>query len=126
MARCSGIKRDGGRCGAQAIAGSAYCFNHDPRYEEARRRRNSKGGRTGGRGRPRREIQDVKARLLRLSDLVELGTFDPRAANTIAQILNVFLRACEVERKLEELRELEQRITALEEQQGGYTWTAKR
>src|ERR671916_3136009 len=47
MALCSGIRADGGRCQAQAIAGSQWCFNHHPDYEAARRRRASKGGRRG-------------------------------------------------------------------------------
>jgi hypothetical protein len=47
MARCSGIRVDGGRCGAQAIRGSEYCVNHHPDCEDARRRRNSKGASVG-------------------------------------------------------------------------------
>ena len=68
----------------------------------------------------------MKRRLRELIDRLERGVADPRSAAVLAQIWNTYLRACEVERRLEELRELEQRITALEEQQGGYTWTAKR
>jgi hypothetical protein len=71
MSVCSGIKADGGRCKAQAIRGSAYCVGHDPEQAEARRRRASKGGRRGGRGRPvvelaslRDENADIRRRLL--------------------------------------------------------------
>ena len=68
MARCSGIRADGGRCGAQAIRSSEYCVNHHPDYEEARRRRNSKGGKRGGRGRPQVELANIKQRLSDLAD----------------------------------------------------------
>ena len=73
MARCSGIRADGGRCGAQAIRSSEYCVNHHPDYEDARRRRNSKGGKRGGRGRPQAELGDIKRRLSTLADDVLTG-----------------------------------------------------
>ncbi|MBX6764998.1 MAG: hypothetical protein IRY88_15175 [Rubrobacteraceae bacterium] len=107
------------------MRGENFCYAHNPAYRERRLAASRRGGKLGGRGRPRREIQGVKERLLRLADLVERGVFDPRDANTIAQLMNVFLRALETERRLEELAALEQRVAALEEQ-GGYTWTANR
>ena len=71
MSLCAGIKADGGRCGAQAITGNQWCFSHHPDYEEQRRRRASKGGRRGGRGRPvgelaalRVENAEIRRRLL--------------------------------------------------------------
>jgi hypothetical protein len=35
---CEKTKRDGQRCRAMAIAGSQYCFFHDPATAKARRR----------------------------------------------------------------------------------------
>ena len=71
MASCSGIKADGGRCNGQAIRDSQWCFSHHPDYEEQRRRRASKGGKRGGRGRPvaelaalRTENAEIRRRLL--------------------------------------------------------------
>src|SRR5215217_1568694 len=57
MTLCSGIRADGGRCKAQAMRNSAFCIGHDPDQAEARRRRASKGGKRGGRGRPSVELE---------------------------------------------------------------------
>jgi hypothetical protein len=123
MARCSGSRADGGRCGAQAIRSSEYCVNHHPDYEDARRRRNSKGGRRGGRGRPQVELANIKQRLSDLADDVLDGEVDKGVAAVVSQILNVYLRAIELERKIKEVDELEARIEALERpQHGGSGW----
>jgi len=50
-----------------------WCWNHHPDHEQARRRRASKGGKRGGRGRPQRETEDIKALLGDLTDKVLAG-----------------------------------------------------
>ncbi|BBL78759.1 hypothetical protein RxyAA322_06130 [Rubrobacter xylanophilus] len=75
----------------------------------------SKAGRRGGRGRTNKEIQDVKAHLLRLAKDVEEGRLDPKVGSIVSQILNVYLRGVETERKIKETEELEHRIEELEE-----------
>src|SRR3712207_7801971 len=47
------------------------CFSHHPDYEAARRRRASKGGKRGGRGRPQAELANIKQRLSDLADDVD-------------------------------------------------------
>jgi hypothetical protein len=118
MARCSGIRADGGRCGAQAIRSSEYCVNHHPDYEDARRRRNSKGGKRGGRGRPQVELGDIKRRLSDLADDVLEGRQDKSVAAVASQILNVYLRAISVELKAREQLEITERLERLEEDLG--------
>ena len=77
MALCSGIKAaDGGRCRAQAMRNSQWCIGHDPDQAEARRRRASKGGKRGGRGRPQAELAEVKSILRGLADDVLKGRQD--------------------------------------------------
>jgi|SRR5215217_1672055 len=125
MARCSGIRADGGRCGAQAIRSSEYCVNHHPDYEDARRRRNSKGGKRGGRSRPQAELGDIKRRLSDLADDVLEERVDKGVAAVASQILNVYLRAVSVELKAREQFELTERLEALEEDlghKGGSRW----
>ena len=73
MSRCAGIRVDGGRCKAEAMPEAEWCWNHHPDYEQARRRRASKGGKRGGRGRPQAELSDIKARLTDLADDVLAG-----------------------------------------------------
>jgi hypothetical protein len=125
MARCSGIRADGGRCGAQAIRTSEYCVNHHSDYEEARRRRNSKGGKRGGRGRPQTELSGLKAQLQDLTERVLSGDLETGRAAVANQLINTRLRAIELERKIKETDELEARIEALEQpQEGGRKWGA--
>ena len=114
MALCSGIRADGGRCGAQAMRNSAYCIGHDPGQAEARRRRASKGGKRGGRGRPQAELSDIKRRLSDLADDVLEGRQDKAVAAVASQVLNVLLRAISVETKLKEQLELVERLESLE------------
>ena len=126
MALCSGIRADGGRCKAQAITGSQWCFNHHPDYEEARRRRASRGGKRGGRGRQHSEISDIKRRLTDLAEDVLEGKADKGAAAVAGQLLNTYIRAVSVELKAREQLELIERLEALEEslesRKGGNRW----
>src|ERR687898_3073589 len=114
MSVCSGIRADGGRCKAQAMRGSAYCVGHDPDQAEARRRRASKGGKRGGRGRPvaelgnlRDENADIRRRLLE-------GELPPGVAAVAVQSINTDIRAVGAALRAKEQEELEDRLDALE------------
>ena len=122
MARCSGIRADGGRCGAQAIRQAEFCMNHHPDYEDARRRRNSKGGKRGGRGRPTSELARLGARFEELADKVLDGEVERGVGAVVGQLLNG-ARACvrdglaakeqeEIIGRLEELEEQAERQAA--------------
>jgi hypothetical protein len=113
MARCSGIRADGGRCGAQAIRSSQYCVSHHPDYEDTRRRRNSKGGRRGGRGRPSAELATLKERLTTLADEVLAGEVDRADAAVAGQLLNTVIRAIGMEMKVREVEELAREVEEL-------------
>jgi hypothetical protein len=115
MALCSGIRADGGRCGAQAIRSSEYCVNHHPDYEDARRRRNSKGGKRGGRGRPAVEIASLKERLTTLADDVLEGSVDRGNAAVAGQLLNTVIRAIGMEMRVREVEDLERQVGELRE-----------
>jgi len=91
-----------------------WCWNHHPDYEQARRRRASKGGKRGGRGRPQRETEDIKTLLEDLTDKVLSGDLETGRAAVANQLVNTRLRAIEQERKIRETQELEARIEALE------------
>jgi hypothetical protein len=122
MAKCSAIKADNGRCKVEAMPGAEWCWNHHPDYEEARRRRASKGGKRGGRGRPLVELADVKRQLRELADDVIAGRTDRGNAAVAGQLLGTFLRAASVELKVREQDEILQRLDALEQQEGGSRW----
>jgi len=118
MALCAGIKADGGRCGAQAMRNSQWCIGHDPEQAEARRRRASKGGKRGGRGRPVAELAalrvenvDIRRRLLKDGD----DKLSPGVAAVAIQSINTDIRDVSAALKAKEVEELETRIEALEQ-----------
>jgi hypothetical protein len=130
MALCSGIRADGGRCRAQAITGSEWCFNHHPDYKEERRRRASKGGKRGGRGRPSVELAGLQARFEDLAEQVLAGEVERGVGAVAGQLLNG-ARACVRDGlAAREQEELVARLEALEEalernnSRGGRRWGA--
>jgi hypothetical protein len=115
MALCSGIRADGGRCQAQAIRGSAYCVGHDPEQAEARRRRASKGGRRGGRGRPAAELASLRDENADIRHRLLEGELLPNVAAVAVQSINTDIRAVSAALKAREQEELTERLEALEE-----------
>ena len=115
MSLCSGIRADGGRCKAQATRSSSFCIGHDPDRVDDRRRRASKGGKRGGRGRPQAELADIKKRLLALTDAVLDGEVDRGNAAVAGQLLSTLIRCCGLQLKVREVDELEARLEELEE-----------
>ena len=67
MPRCQGTKRDGGSCTVVVGPGQSHCYQHDPHRAEERRRNASRGGRSGGRGRPSVELARLQARFEELA-----------------------------------------------------------
>src|ERR687898_839328 len=115
MALCAGIKADGGRCGAQAMRNSQWCINHDPDKAEARRRRASKGGKRGGRGRPSVELARLQARFEELAEKVVSGEVERGVGAVAGQLLNG-ARACVRDGlAAREQEELVARLESLEE-----------
>jgi hypothetical protein len=112
MTLCAGIKADGGRCKAQATRGSTWCIGHDPEKAEARRRRASKGGKRGGRGRPSVELARLGARFEELADKVLSGEVERGVGAVVGQLLNG-ARSCV--RDALAAREQEELVARLEE-----------
>ena len=126
MTLCAGSKADGARCKAQATRSSSFCIGHDPDRVADRRRRASRGGKRGGRGRPQAELSDIKRRLLLLTDSVLNGSTDRASAAVAGQLLNGVIRAVGVELKAREQEDLTERLEELEaaldrqKERGGY------
>jgi hypothetical protein len=126
MSLCAGIRADGGRCGAQAIRDSEWCFNHHPDYEQARQRRASKGGKRGGRGRPvaelaalRVENADIRRRLLEGELLPGIAAVAVQSINTDIRAVSAALKACEQEELMRRLEELERALETRRERRYG-------
>ena len=114
MALCAGTKRNGEGCTATVEPPQQYCWWHDPANAEQRRRAASKGGR----GKPNRDVADIKRRLSELADGVLDSSVDRGVGAVASQILNVYLRAVTVELRVLEAQELEERLVELESMLG--------
>jgi hypothetical protein len=115
MRTCSGIKANGERCRAQPMRNSEYCLNHDPSRAEENRRRSSKGGKRGGRGRPTTELKRLQERFEELSEQVIAGEVDSKVGAVAGQLLNG-ARACIRDLlAAREQEEMVERLEALEE-----------
>ena len=123
MPRCAGIKRDGGRCTAVVGGSQTHCYQHDPNRAEERKRNASRAARS----KPSRELANIKERLADLAEDVLEGRQDKGVAAVASQVLNVYLRAVNVELKAREQLELIERLEAFEEAlehngSGGRAW----
>jgi uncharacterized protein YdcH (DUF465 family) len=124
MARCAAVKPDGTPCARIVDASQEYCYAHDTRHQEARSRAASKAARS----KPRRELQTLRKQVSKLYDEVYSGEVEPKAGAVLTQITNTQARLLELERKLKETEELEERIETLEQAQqqgaGSRRWQA--
>ena len=119
MSICSGIRADGGRCKAQAMRNSEWCINHHPDYEQERRRRASKGGKRGGRGRPSVELASLREENANIRRRLLDGELLPNVAAVAVQSINTDIRALGAAMKAREQEELLERLEALEQSREG-------
>jgi hypothetical protein len=111
MPRCAGNTEDGRPCERIVTAAQRYCYSHDPARSEERRRNASRAGRS----KPDTEPRGLKSQLQSLADRVLSGDLGRADAAVVSQVLNVKLRALELERKWKELGEMQDRLEALED-----------
>jgi hypothetical protein len=126
---CPGIKRSGGRCTVGVKPGETWCYNHDPARAEERKRAASRAGKS----KPSRELAGIKGLLADLTGRVlggeDVEPLETGRAAVANQLINTRLRAVELERKLKETEEFEERLEALEQaaegnDRGGRRWGA--
>ena len=127
--RCEALKGDGSRCQARAMDGYQWCYSHRPDLADERKRNASRGGRTGGRGRSGGdEVAQAKKEIRGVLGGILKGKIPRGTGSVLFMGFNVLLRAIEVERKIREQDELEDRIAELERiagpDKGGRTWGA--
>lgn len=115
--QCRASKRDGTPCTLPSTGQNDLCWAHDPKNAERRRRGQSRGGKA----KASTEIRDLKKQLEDLAADVLAGRVDRGNAVVVNQILNTRARLIELERKVKETEELEERIEKLEQtqEQGG-------
>jgi hypothetical protein len=110
MPRCSGFKADNSPCERIVGESQEYCFSHNPDHADERKRNASKAGRS----KSNRELRDVRRQLQEITDQTLSGKLDTKRATAATQALQAKIRAVEVERRLEELYEVEQALQELE------------
>jgi hypothetical protein len=121
--QCRATKANGERCKGTATGPRDLCWAHAPENSEQRRRTASRGGR----GKPSREIRDLKKQLDDLAEDVLGGRVERSDAAVVNQILNTRARLIELERRVKEADELEARLALLEqdsESRRGGPWGA--
>ena len=111
MARCAAIKANGERCRLDATGKQDTCWAHSPENSEKHRKRASRGGRA----KANRELPQIKTLLADLTEQVLAGELETGRAAVANQLINTRLRAIEVERKIREQGEIEERIASLED-----------
>jgi translation elongation factor EF-1beta len=121
MPRCAGIKPDNNQCERIVDDRSTYCYSHDPRKKEVRRRAASKAGKARS---TTAEIEDVKKRIRELTEDVIEGRVDRGRASVAFQGLGVLKGFLELSRKVKETEVLEAKLAEIEQvlehqQQGG-------
>jgi hypothetical protein len=111
------------------MSGSGWCYNHDPAKADERKRHASRGGQSGGRGRPGSgEVTRAKGEIRGVLSGLLKGKIHRGTASVMFAGFGVLARYIELERRLYELDEIEGRIEALEATQpdanarGGYRW----
>ncbi len=113
--QCRYKKANCQKCQANAIAGSEFCFFHDPTTAQDRRAAQQKGGlRNKSLSLPAdtpdfelRKVRDVVALLGMTISQVRRGQIDPRISNAIGYLSATLLKALE-------MGSLETRVSALE------------
>jgi hypothetical protein len=123
--QCTATKRNGERCTLPVRGQQGLCWAHDPKNAEKRRR----GASRGGKAKANRELPTLKARLEELTEQVLSGELETPRAAVANQLMNTRLRAIELERKVRDADEFEERLTALENlatshRRGGNRWGA--
>ena len=113
MPRCAGIKPNGERCTAIVPAPQTHCYQHDPDRADERKRNASRGGRNKGR-KSTPKMADLDRQLEDLAAGVLNGEIERPTGAVVNQIINTRIRVVEVERKLKDQEDLEERLAALE------------
>ena len=114
MARCAGLKRDGGQCTTIVKPSQIHCYQHDPANAERRSRSASRAARSKG----NREIATLKEEIKSLIMDVKAGELDRNDAAVIIQGYRVLKDLIALERKVKETDELAAEIEELKREYG--------
>ena len=108
---CKARTKDGTECQTPALAGSDFCFFHDPDKADERFEARAAGGRQNRMKTLSADAPDIQVESCSLIsetiNQVRKGELDPRVANAVGYLANVLIRAVEQ-------GDMEERIKSLE------------
>jgi hypothetical protein len=99
MTTCAGKRRDGTACTTDAPTGSRYCYHHDPARAEERSRKASHAA-SVKHDSIAKEMRDLRDLIWKMTMGLIEGNLPQRAVmnmNRIIQLLQIYLRAAEIE-----------------------------
>ena len=112
--RCGYIKSNKKQCAAHAMAGSKFCFTHNPDTKEQKRAAVIRGGKMSKKNRSSlppvilNQSKDVVALLATTINEVRSGSIELRVANCIGYLSGHLIKAIEIS-------DLEERVSKIEE-----------
>jgi hypothetical protein len=114
-AQCAAITRGGSRCASAVLAGSLYCWTHDPAAADRRREASKKGGKARANAERAKKLipeamsaEDLAGWLSLLFTNVMTGRIEPKigtACATIARTLHEVKHATDLEERIAELEQ---------------------
>jgi hypothetical protein len=114
IVRCRGTKRNGERCTQAVEPPNEWCWAHDPKNAEQRRRMASRAGRSKG----SREVLTLKEEIKGVIDEVRAGTLERNAAAVMLQGYRALLEYVKVERGIHVEEELAAELEELKRERG--------
>jgi hypothetical protein len=111
MNQCQGIKADGTRCERLIGASQEYCYSHDKSRATERKTNASKAAKS----KVGLELVAIKRQLKEIAEGVLAERIPTGQGSVAAQVLGVYIRACEQERKQREYDELRVEMDELRE-----------
>jgi len=107
--QCSAIKANGERCQRFAEGPHDYCWAHDPRFAEQRRKQAARAGRA----KANQEVAILKEELKSLKDDVLEGRIDRNDAAVVIQVYRTIKEFIELERRVKETDQLAEEVEEL-------------
>lgn len=120
--KCTSPKADGSPCTRDPQPGKDVCWSHDDSeaIADQRRRNSSAGGKavmslvSEKATAQRQEIAGIKEQLRTLAAELKDGSVPPQTGGVVVQVYNALLRAVDLDRKVRELDDMDERLSALE------------
>jgi seryl-tRNA synthetase len=110
MARCAATKLNGEQCTRIVSAEQRFCYSHDPERASER----SLNASRGGKAKAAKEVRDLKAEIKAVITDVRAGILERNDASAMIQGYRALKDFLELERRIREQKEMEERLQVLE------------